>query len=83
VRSDSRFSGAIDTFDHIQLTMDKLPSKYGNARKYLNGLKEKLPAGTPYGQRSLPPDTNPNDYHVYCQRAVKTSQGWANENQPL
>lgn len=42
VRSDSRFSGAIDTFDHIQLTMDKLPSKYGNARKYLNGLKEKL-----------------------------------------
>lgn len=23
------------------------------------------PAGTPYGQRSLPPDTNPNDYHVY------------------
>ena len=42
VRSDSRFSGAIDTFDHIQLTMDKLPSKYGNARKYLNCLKEKL-----------------------------------------
>ena len=42
LRSDSRFSGAIDTFDHIQLTMDKLPSKYGNARKYLNGLKEKL-----------------------------------------
>ena len=42
VRSDSRFSEAIDTFDHIQLTMDKLPSKYGNARKYLNGLKEKL-----------------------------------------
>jgi hypothetical protein len=42
VRSDSRFSGAIDTFDHIQLTMDKFPSKYGNARKYLNGLKEKL-----------------------------------------
>ena len=23
------------------------------------------PAGTPYWQRSLPPDTNPNDYHVY------------------
>jgi hypothetical protein len=42
VRSDPRFSGAIDTFDHIQLTIDKLPSKYGNARKYLNGLKEKL-----------------------------------------
>lgn len=42
VRSDSRFSDAIDTFDHIQLAMDKLPSKYGNARKYLNGLKEKL-----------------------------------------
>ena len=42
VRSDSRFSEAIDTFDHIQLTMDKLPSKYSNARKYLNGLKEKL-----------------------------------------
>jgi hypothetical protein len=42
VRSDSRFSEAIDTFDHIQLTMDKLPSKYVNARKYLNGLKEKL-----------------------------------------
>ncbi len=42
VRSDSRFSGAIDTFDHIQLTMDKLPSKYSNARKYLNGLKESL-----------------------------------------
>jgi hypothetical protein len=65
VRSDSRFSGAIDTFDQIQLTMDKLPSKYGNARKYLNGLKEKLPVGTPYGQRSLPPDTSLNDYHVY------------------
>ena len=42
LRSDSRFSGAIDTFDHIQLTMGKLPSKYGNARKYINGLKEKL-----------------------------------------
>ena len=42
LRSDSRFSGAIDTFDHIQPTMDKLPLKYGTARKYLNGLKEKL-----------------------------------------
>ena len=42
LRSDSRFSGAIDTFDHIQLTMDKLPSKYRNARVDLNGLKKKL-----------------------------------------
>lgn len=42
VRSDSRFSGAIDTFDHIQLTINKFSSKDGNARKYLNGLKEKL-----------------------------------------
>jgi hypothetical protein len=42
VRSDSRFSGAIDTFDHIQLAMDKLPSKYRNARVDLHGLKKKL-----------------------------------------
>ncbi len=42
VRSDSRFSGAIDTFDHIQLTIDKLPSTYKNARVDLNGLKKKL-----------------------------------------
>jgi hypothetical protein len=42
LRSESRFSGAIDTFDHIQLTMDKLPSKYRNARVDLNGLKKKL-----------------------------------------
>jgi len=42
VRSDSRFSGAIDTFDHIQLTIDKLPLKYKNARVDLNGLKKKL-----------------------------------------
>jgi hypothetical protein len=42
VRSDSRFSEAIDTFDHIQLAMDKLPSKYRNARVDLHGLKKKL-----------------------------------------
>ena len=42
VRSDSRFSDAIDTFDHIQLAMDKLPSKYRNARVDLHGLKKKL-----------------------------------------
>lgn len=42
VRSDSRFSGAIDTFDHIQITIDKLPSKYRNARVDLHGLKKKL-----------------------------------------
>lgn len=42
VRSDGRFSVAIDTFDHIQLTMDKLPSKYRNARVDLNGLKKKI-----------------------------------------
>jgi hypothetical protein len=42
VRSDSRFSEAIDTFDHIQIAMDKLPSKYKNARVDLHGLKKKL-----------------------------------------
>jgi len=42
VRSDSRFSEAIDTFDHIQIAMDKLPSKYRNARVDLHGLKKKL-----------------------------------------
>ena len=42
VRSDSRFYGAIDTFDHIQLAMDKLPSKYRNARVDLHSLKKKL-----------------------------------------
>jgi len=42
VRNDPRFSSAIDTFDHIQLMMDKLPSEYKNAGLILNGLRKKL-----------------------------------------
>jgi len=42
LRSDARFSAAIDTFDHIQLAIDRLPSKYRNAQVDLNGLKKKL-----------------------------------------
>ncbi|MCE2827425.1 MAG: hypothetical protein LW626_10110 [Verrucomicrobium sp.] len=42
VRNDPRFSSAIDTFDHVQLTTDRIPLEYINARSYLNGLKKKL-----------------------------------------
>lgn len=40
VRNDPRFSSAIDTFDHVQLLMDKLPSEYKNAGLILNGLRK-------------------------------------------
>jgi hypothetical protein len=46
------------TFQSIPVgtRLDRYGTENGN---YLS------PAGTPYEQRSLPPDTNPNDYHVY------------------
>jgi hypothetical protein len=82
-RQDAQHAGgSVDLQSGKEMKPDQLGLRGRLGSKFIQHLVDLLqPVNRIAGARTR--DRPPVDLTRSCQRAVKTSQGWANENQPL